>query len=93
MKNIENSTNRRYTSLEDVLLENEALEARNEFLERCVEALKLNNAEITIERNEALDKLHAIQQMSMFEFGSKYCNDEQNAADGRAFAKALLGGK
>lgn len=93
MRNNRNNRNKTVRSVEDLILENEALEARNEFLERCVEALKLNNAKITIERNEALDKLHAIQQMSMFEFGSKYCNDEQNAADGRAFARALLGGK
>ena len=29
-------------SIEDLILENEALEARNEFLEKCVKALKLN---------------------------------------------------
>ena len=73
--------------------ENEALKARNEFLERCVRALKLNNAKITLERNTAIEELQHIKQMSMFEFGNTYCSSESLEADGHAFARALLGGK
>lgn len=79
-------------SIEDLILENEALEARNEFLEKCVKALKLNLSKTTQERNDAIDKLHKIQQMSMFEFGNRYCSQESLEADGHAFARSLLGG-
>ena len=79
-------------SIEDLILENEALEARNEFLEKCVKALKLNLSKTTQERNEAIDKLHKIQQMSMFEFGNRYCSSESLEADGHALARELLGG-
>lgn len=72
--------------------ENEQLKARNEFLERCVKALKLNNAKITLERNQALDELRQIKQLSMFEFGNRYCSSESLEADGHAFARSLLGG-
>ena len=81
------------TDIKDVLIENEALKARNEFLERCVKALKLNNARIILERNTALDELQHIKQMSMFEFGNTYCSSESLEEAGHAFAKALLGGK
>ena len=81
-------------SIEDLILENEALEARNEFLEKCVKALKLNLSKTTQERNDAIDKLHKIQQMSMFEFGNRYCSQESLEADGHAFARSLgIGGK
>ena len=76
-------------SIEDLILENEALEARNEFLEKCVKALKLNLSKTTQERNDAIDKLHKIQQMSMFEFGNRYCSQESLEADGHAFARSL----
>ena len=86
--------NREVRSVKDLLLENEALEARNEFLEKCVNALKLNLSKTTQERNEAIDKLHKIQQMSMFEFGNRYCSQESLEADGHAFARSLgIGGK
>lgn len=81
------------SEIKNILIQNEELQARNEFLERMVKALKLNNAKITRERNEALDKLHQIQQMSMFEFGNRYCSNESLEADGKAFARSLLGGK
>ena len=83
--------------LKDTILEiqeeNESLRTRNEFLERCVKALKLDNSKLTVERNEALDKLHKIQQMSMFEFGNAYCTNDSLEADGKAFAESLIGGK
>ena len=59
---------------------------------RFIKALKLDNSRTTIERNNAIDELHRIKQMSMFEFGNRYCNDESLEEDGKAFAKALLGG-
>lgn len=73
--------------------ENERLNARIIFLEKCVEALKLNNSKLTVERNNAITELDKIKSMSMFEFSTNYCTAEQQEADGRAFAKALLGGK
>ena len=81
-------------SIEDLILENEALEARNEFLEKCVKALKLNLSKTTQERNQLCDKLHEIQNLSMFEFGNRYCSSESLEADGHAFARSLgIGGK
>ena len=80
--------------------QNQELRARNEFLERMVNGLKLHNHEITkecdklCERNMELSKeLQDIKQMSMFEFGNTYCSSESLEADGHAFARALLGGK
>ena len=88
------------SKIKDTLLEIQTLEqencelkARNEFLQRMVNGLRLNNRELTKERNDPIDELTTIKQMGMFEFGSKYCNEEQNAADGKAFAESLIGGK
>ena len=80
------------TRTTDLLIENEELHARNEFLQRQVNALRLNNRALTEERNALIDELATIKRMSMFEFGNKYSTPEQQEADGRAFAKALLGG-
>ncbi len=79
--------------IKDILLENEALKARNEFLERMVEGLKIHNQKITKERNAAIDELQTIKNMSMFEFGNTYCSSESLETDGHAFARSLLGGK
>lgn len=91
--------NRREKSI-DLQKQNEELKARNLFLERCVESLKLTQGKLTIERNKAIERnlelsreLQDIKQMSMFEFGNTYCSSESLEADGHAFAKALLGGK
>lgn len=54
--------------------------------------LKLNNRQLTDERNALIDELDTIKRMSMFEFGNKYCTDDSLTEDGKAFAKALLGG-
>ena len=54
--------------------------------------LKLNNKELTDERNALIDELTTIKRMSMFEFSNAYSTVEQQEADGRAFARALLGG-
>ncbi len=80
------------TRIKEILLENEGLQARNEFLQRQVNALRLNNRALTKERNELQTELDRVKSMSMFEFGNTYASDESLEADGRAFAKALLGG-
>ena len=65
-------------SVKDLLLHIEAVEEKNRQLEI---------------KNEILnDELENIKKMSMFEFGNKYCSDESLKADGKTFAKALLGG-
>ena len=88
------SNNGNKIKIDELLEENHYLKERNEFLERCVEALKLNNSRITIERNHAIDKLHEIQSLGMFEFADKYCNDKQLREAGHEFARSLgVGGK
>ena len=88
------------TEIKNILIENESLKARNEFLERQVEALKINLSKCTVERNKLCEhnmelskELQDIKQMSMFEFGNTYCSEESLKADGHAFARSLLGGK
>ena len=58
---------------------------------RFIRALKLQNEELTEERNALLDELTTIKNMSMFEFGNLYCSSESLEADGHAFARSLLG--
>ena len=61
---------------------------------RFINALKLNLSKTTQERNQLCDKLHEIQNLSMFEFGNRYCSQESLEADGHAFARSLgIGGK
>ena len=87
-------------SFQDICKKVETLEQRNEFLQnendkqrRMINGLKINNSSLTLERNQLCDELNRIKAMSMFEFSNHYCSREQQEADGRAFAKALLGGK
>ena len=80
------------TDIKDVILDNEALHERNEFLERKCNALMLNNQALTEERNRLQAELDRIKSMSMFEFGNTYASGESLEADGKRFAKALLGG-
>ena len=80
------------TDIKDVILDNEALHERNEFLERKCNALMLNNQALTEERTRLQAELDRIKSMSMFEFGNTYATNEQLEADGKAFARALLGG-
>ena len=74
------------------------IESSKELAQKCerqsrfIRALKLNNAKTTEERNRFCDELHQIKQMSMFEFGNRYCTNDSLEADGKAFARALLGG-
>ena len=88
------------TDIKDVIIENESLKARNEFLERMVKGLKLNLHQCKVEcdklceRNMELSReLQTIKQMSMFEFGNTYCSSESLEADGHAFARSLGVGK
>ena len=61
---------------------------------RFINALKLNLSKTTQERNQLCDKLHEIQNLSMFEFGNRYCSSESLEVDGHAFARSLgIGGK
>ena len=97
--------------------ENEELQARNEFLQRMCNGVKLNNHQLTEERNKLCDRcmeqsrklqevseenqsirlendflqkeLTDIKEMSMFEFGNRYCSSESLEADGHAFARSL----
>ena len=71
----------------------EDLEAKVDRLTRIKKGLMINNSALTLERNTLLDELTRIKRMSMFEFSNTYCTVEQQEADGKAFAKALLGGK
>ena len=94
-------------SVKDLILKNEELQARNEFLERCVEALKLNISAVTLERNKLVDKVHFLDQkcnayhkevleitsMDMWEFANLYCSEAQLEEAGHQLARSLLGGK
>ena len=76
---------------EMLLKENRELKARNEFLERMTNGVKLNNSKLTLERNELINELQSIKSLSMFEFASRYCSEEEQGNAGRAFARELLG--
>ena len=79
-----------------ILESNKELARKCERQTRFIEALKLSNSQITLERNKLCDKcnrqakeLHDIKNMSMFEFGNRYCTSESLEADGHAFARSL----
>ena len=69
-----------------------------------INALKLNNAKLTEERNELIDEnfkrieesnrlfgeLQDIKSLSMFEFADKYCNDDELEKAGRQLAHELI---
>ena len=79
--------------LTNFISEIEDLEYKVDRLNRIKNGLRINNSALTLERNTLVDELNHIKSMSMFEFSNKYCTVEQQEADGRAFARALLGGK
>ena len=97
MKNTENiKIDELLPELQALREANEELQARNDFLQKCVKALKLNNAKTTLERNkfcnrcnELSHELQDIKQLNMFEFGNLYCSSESLEADGHAFARSL----
>ena len=108
MKNTENiRIDELLPELQGLREANEELRARNEFLERCVEALKLNLSAVTLERNKLVDKVHFLDQkcnayhkevleitsMDMWEFANLYCNEAQLEEAGHQLARSLLGGK
>ena len=83
-----------------IIESNKELARKCERQTRFIEALKLSNSQITLERNKLCDKcnrqakeLHDIKNMSMFEFGNTYCSNESLEADGHAFARSLGVGK
>ena len=47
--------------MRDIRDENEQLKARNEFLQRMVNGLKIHNQQLTEERNHYCEKLNRIQ--------------------------------
>ena len=65
--------------------ENESLKARNEFLERQVNALKLNNQALTRERNDLVNRLNNVSIWDL--------SEEAQEEAGHMLAKALLGGR
>ena len=77
--------------LTNFISEIEDLECKVDRLNRMKQGLRINNSALTLERNTLLDELNRIKSMSMFEFGNTYCSDESLAADGKAFARSLLG--
>ncbi|MBR3139416.1 MAG: hypothetical protein IKF11_00920 [Methanobrevibacter sp.] len=74
-----------------IIESNNELARKNERQSNFIRALKLQNEELTVERNALLDELTTIKNMSMFEFGNTHCSTESLEADGKAFARSLLG--
>ena len=84
----------KYYSLEELrafITNCDKLARKTERQNRFIKALKINNSQLSVERNQLQNELDHIKSMSMFEFGNKYASDESLEADGRAFAKSLLG--
>ena len=75
------------------------IESNKELAKRCerqstfIRALKADNEHVTVERNQLIDELHHIKNMSMFEFGNTFCTTESLEQDGKRLARSLLGGK
>ena len=77
--------------LTNFISEIEDLEYEVSRLTRMKKGALINNSALTRERNALLDELTRIKRMSMFEFSNTYCTVEQQEADGKAFARSLLG--
>ncbi len=69
--------------LKNILLENEELHAKNEFLQRQVTALQLRCSKLSCE-------LQDIKSLGVWEFANLYCTDEENAEAAHMLAKSLL---
>lgn len=83
-----------YYSLEELrafITNCDKLARKTERQNKFIKALKINNSQLSVERNNLQNELDKIKSMSMFEFGNKYASDESLEADGRAFARSLLG--
>lgn len=86
-------------SLEEIrglIKSNDELSRKTNRQSRFIRALKLQNSQITLERNRLCDRcmaqtkeLQDIKSLSMFEFGNLYCTSESLEADGHAFARSL----
>ena len=72
-------------TIEELTQENQELKLDNDFLQRQVNALRLNNRAVTEERNQLADKLN---RMSIWDLSP----DAQEEA-GHLLARSLLGGK
>ena len=71
------------TKIKEILLENEGLQAENEFLQKQVNALKLRCSKLS-QRNMELES-----EIADMKFTKKYLTGEEA---GRRFAQELLGG-
>lgn len=83
-----------YYSLEELrafITNCDKLARKTERQNRFIKALKINNSQLSVERNNLQNELDEIKSMSMFEFGNKYASDKSLEEDGRAFARSLLG--
>ena len=69
--------------------ENEELQARNDFLQRMCNGVKLNNSKLTQERNNAVDELNRIKALGMYEFADKYCTSDELEEAGHQLARSL----
>lgn len=92
--------------IKELLMENEELKERIEDLEkkvqwqrRFINGSKFRLKRVSDERNKFVEKnielereLAEIKKMGMYEFASKYCNDDELEKAGHDLAKSLLGG-
>lgn len=69
--------------------ENKELQARNDFLQRMCNGVKLNNSKLTQERNNAVDELNRIKALGMYEFADKYCTSDELEEAGHQLARSL----
>ena len=69
--------------------ENTELQARNDFLQRMCNGVKLNNSKLTQERNNAVDELNRIKALGMYEFADKYCTSDELEEAGHQLARSL----
>ena len=76
----------------EVCIHEEMLVRENNSLKEELTHFKARSFHQAKRNKELAEELTTIKSMSMFEFGNTYCSDESLEADGRAFAKSLLGG-
>ena len=99
--------NRDIKSVKDLILENEALQARIDFLQQennrllkehrdLSEKTTFQNRQINALKFRNADyrrELDRVTSMGMFEFANEFCNNTQLEEAGHALARSLLGGK
>lgn len=56
-----------------------------------INRLKINNQNLTNERNQVVDELNRIKSMGVFEFAENYCTPDQQVEAGHQLARQLLG--